>query len=158
MAKWCRLNGKQCRPWSDCFSRSSLIWVYTVCPGLSVQKLRIITVKTADKTMKFQSSDQPSFCPQVLCFSHGKIVFLTYQAGFIGIRFESQHDKTNKMTSKASDPRHSPSLIRVLSSLLAWRNHGSLASYLPHSEDSDETAWMLGLIWSVSRCPLPWQT
>ena len=29
-----------CRPWSDC----SLIWVYTVCQGLSVRKLRIITV------------------------------------------------------------------------------------------------------------------
>ena len=29
----------------DCSSRSSLIWVCTVCPGLSVQKLRIITVR-----------------------------------------------------------------------------------------------------------------
>ena len=27
-----------------CSSRSSLIWVCTVCPGLSVRKLRIITV------------------------------------------------------------------------------------------------------------------
>ena len=43
-SKRCRLNGKQCRPWSDCSSRSSLIWVYTVCLGLSVRKLRIITV------------------------------------------------------------------------------------------------------------------
>ena len=33
-------NGKQCRPWSDC----CLIWVCTVCPGISVRKLRIITV------------------------------------------------------------------------------------------------------------------
>ena len=34
-------NGKQCRPRSDdCSSWSSLIWVYTVCPGLSVRKLR----------------------------------------------------------------------------------------------------------------------
>ena len=31
---------KQCRPWS----RSSLILVCTVCPGLSVRKFRIITV------------------------------------------------------------------------------------------------------------------
>ena len=28
----------------DLDQRSSLIWVCTVCPGLSVQKLRIITV------------------------------------------------------------------------------------------------------------------
>ena len=45
---------KQCRPRSDCSSRSSsssslilvypLIWVYTVCPDLTVRKLRIITV------------------------------------------------------------------------------------------------------------------
>ena len=42
--KRCRRNGKQCRPWSDCCSRSSLIWVCTVCLGISVWKLRIITV------------------------------------------------------------------------------------------------------------------
>ena len=40
MSKRCRWNGKQCRPCSDC----SLIWAYTVCPDLSVRKLRIITV------------------------------------------------------------------------------------------------------------------
>ena len=40
MMQW---NSKQWRPWSDCSSRSSLIWVCTVCPDLSVQKLRIIT-------------------------------------------------------------------------------------------------------------------
>ena len=33
-SKRCRRNGKQCRPWSDCSSRSSLIWVCTVCPDL----------------------------------------------------------------------------------------------------------------------------
>ena len=37
-----RQPGKQCRPWSDC--SWNLIWVYTVCPGLSVQKLGNITV------------------------------------------------------------------------------------------------------------------
>ena len=31
-------------PWSDCSSRISLIWVYTVCSGLSVRKLKDITV------------------------------------------------------------------------------------------------------------------
>ena len=40
-SKRCRQNGKQCRPLSDCSSRS---WVYTVCPDLSVQKLRNLTV------------------------------------------------------------------------------------------------------------------
>ena len=34
----------QCRPWSDCSSRCSLIWVCTVSLGISVWKLRIITV------------------------------------------------------------------------------------------------------------------
>ena len=42
-SKRCKWNGKQCRPWC---SRSSLIWVYTVCPGISVRKLRIIMVKS----------------------------------------------------------------------------------------------------------------
>ena len=40
VSKWCRRNGKQCRPWSDC----SLIWVCTVCLDISVWKLRIITL------------------------------------------------------------------------------------------------------------------
>ena len=34
-------NGKQCRPWSNCSYRSSLIWVYTVCPYPSVRIFRI---------------------------------------------------------------------------------------------------------------------
>ena len=42
--KRCSQNCKQCRPWSDCSSRSCLIWVCTVCPDLSVRKLRNITV------------------------------------------------------------------------------------------------------------------
>ena len=46
-SKRCIGNSKQCRPWSDCCSRSSLIWVCTVCPDLSVWKLRKITVSTA---------------------------------------------------------------------------------------------------------------
>ena len=35
--KRCRWKCKQGRPWSDCSSRSSLIWVCTVCPDLPVQ-------------------------------------------------------------------------------------------------------------------------
>ena len=35
MYKWLLWNGKKCKHWSDCsFIRNSLIWVYTVCPGL----------------------------------------------------------------------------------------------------------------------------
>ena len=44
-SKWCRQNCKQCRPWSDCSCRSCLIWVYTVCSDLSVQKFRNITIE-----------------------------------------------------------------------------------------------------------------
>ena len=40
VSKRCRQNGKQSGPWSDCSSRSSLIRIHTVCPGLSVQKFR----------------------------------------------------------------------------------------------------------------------
>ena len=42
--KRCKWNSKQWRPRSDCSSRSSLIWVCTVCPDLSVRKLWINTV------------------------------------------------------------------------------------------------------------------
>ena len=41
-----RQNGKPCRPWSDCSSRSSLIWVYTVYLDLSVGKLMTIAEPT----------------------------------------------------------------------------------------------------------------
>ena len=44
-SKRCRGNCKQWRPWSDCSSRSSLIWVCTVCPDLSVRKHRKVTVQ-----------------------------------------------------------------------------------------------------------------
>ena len=39
MFKKCWRNGKQGNPWSDCSSRSSLIWVYSVRLDLLVQKL-----------------------------------------------------------------------------------------------------------------------
>ena len=38
---------------SDCSSRSSLIWVCTVCPDLSVRKLRIITVHSVKRLELF---------------------------------------------------------------------------------------------------------
>ena len=37
-------NVKQCRPWTDCFWRNNLIWVYTICPDLPVGKLRIVII------------------------------------------------------------------------------------------------------------------
>ena len=43
LSKWCKGYGKQWRPWSDCSSRSSLIWVCTVCLDLSVRKLTSIS-------------------------------------------------------------------------------------------------------------------
>ena len=45
--KRCRHSGKQCRPWSDCTSRSSLIWIYTVCSDLPVRKLIIMVYKSS---------------------------------------------------------------------------------------------------------------
>ena len=46
VSKKSKRNGKQWRAWSDSSSRSSLIWVSTVCLDLSVRKLRIITVSS----------------------------------------------------------------------------------------------------------------
>ena len=40
VSKRCSRHGKQCGPWADC----SLIWVYTVCQDLFVQKFRSITI------------------------------------------------------------------------------------------------------------------
>ena len=51
-SKRCRRNGEQCRPWSYWSSSSSLIKIYTVCPGLSVRKLRIITNEWNDLVLR----------------------------------------------------------------------------------------------------------
>ena len=40
-------------PLSDCSSRSSLIWVCTVCQDLSVRKLRVITVCFSGQCFSF---------------------------------------------------------------------------------------------------------
>ena len=53
MANWWPLNGK-CRP-----------WVYTVCPGLSVRKLRIITVENVNNLIVYSwytIKDSTAFC------------------------------------------------------------------------------------------------
>ena len=38
MAKRCRRNSKQSRPWADCSFSSSLIWVYTVFAKTDLSK------------------------------------------------------------------------------------------------------------------------
>ena len=53
-SKRCWWNGKQRRPWSDCFFRSSLILVCTVCWDISVPIYRICTVKMEHIRHKFE--------------------------------------------------------------------------------------------------------
>ena len=72
----------------------------------------------------------------------------------MSIQFESQHDKTNKMTcvpSKDSDqPGHPPSLIRVFS--LHGGSIGSLTTHKVQSEDSDQTGRMPRLTRAFTGC------
>ena len=95
--------------------RSSLIWICTVCPGISVRKLRIIMVKSQIKQkIVFQS---------FLCW---RCVFSNSCSIQIKDTFAPRHDKTNKMTSApfedSDQPGHPPSQIRVF----AVRSVGSL--------------------------------
>ena len=62
---------------------------------------------------------------------------------------EPRHDKTNKMSVRPAKTQISLGICLVWSesSLSAWRNLGSLATYWAHSEDSDQTGWMPRLIW-----------
>ena len=62
--KYLKWNGKQCRPWSDCSSGSSLIWVCTVCichfvRNFGVSNFRAFTV--LDKSARFQLVPQFAF-------------------------------------------------------------------------------------------------
>ena len=60
---------------------------------------------------------------------------------------EPPHDKTNKMACAPSEDRSvRASAQSDQSSLSAWRNLGSLATYWAHCEDSDQTGWMPRLI------------
>ena len=63
--------------------------------------------------------------------------------------FEPRHDKTNTVTVRPAKTQISLGIrpVRSESSLSAWRNLGSLATRWAHSEDSDQTGWMPGLIW-----------
>ena len=69
---------------------------------------------------------------------------------------EPSHDKTNKVTVRPAKTRISLGICPVWSesSLSIWRNHGSLAIYWAHSEDSDQTGRMPRLIWVFAGCTL----
>ena len=56
------MEKKQYRPWSDCSSRSSLIWVYTVCLDLPVRKLRIVMVMQPKMQMEWNKCRHRSDC------------------------------------------------------------------------------------------------
>ena len=63
-------------------------------------------------------------------------------------QYESMHDKTNKMMCSQQRPINL--FIRLVwskSSLSAWRNLGSLATYVVQSEYSNEAGWMSWLFW-----------
>ena len=84
--------------------RSRLIWVCTVCPDMSIRKLRKITVKLSDTMINKE------LCSIWLRVSTCQ--FTAYQTT------EPPHDKTNKMACAPSEdsdqPGHPPSLFRVL--------------------------------------------
>ena len=62
---------------------------------------------------------------------------------------EPRHDKTNKMSVRPAKTQINLGIRPVWSesSLSAWRNLGSLATYWAQSEDSDQTGRMPRLIW-----------
>ena len=66
------------------------------------------------------------------------------------LKNEPRHDKTNKMSVRPAKTQISLGIHPVWSesSLSAWRNLGSLATHLVHSEDSDQTGRMPRLIWA----------
>ena len=62
-SKRCRWTCKQCRPWSDCSSRSSrcsVIWVYIVSPDLSVRKLGNITINKQE-VLNFKKKNRQEY-------------------------------------------------------------------------------------------------
>ena len=64
-------NGKQCKPWSHCFFRSSLIGVYTVCSDLAVWTLMIIMGAALwqnqhSECVPSEDSDQPGHPPSLI--------------------------------------------------------------------------------------------
>ena len=63
---------------------------------------------------------------------------------------EPQHHKTNKMSVRPAKTQIRP--VWSESSLSAWRNLGSLATYWAHSQDSVQTGRLPRLIWCLAGC------
>ena len=105
--KRCSRNCKQCRPWSECSSRSSLIWVCTVCPDLSVRKLRNITVLVViNSCMKWKENN---LCLSWILFRGRAIVHFT--SG----QFSPAVPTVLRIVSAPADPGSSLSAGDVLS-------------------------------------------
>ena len=154
-----------------------LIWVCTVCSDLSVRKLRIITVYTILDChtridcildcnlglLSFPDFRQLQYIALTInilsletdltkqgrlrsnCSWSGSMVFAISFAYV-------PHDKTDKMAVCPAKTRISLGIRPVCSesSLSAWTNIESLATYWVHSEDSDQTGWMPRLIWVLA--------
>ena len=94
-SKRCWWNGKQHRSWSDCFFRSSLILVCTVCWDLSVPIHRIFTVGKFCKVYeifirgRFQSSVYCSnlkFCMRIYIYKNqGNLQVSDHDDPYIGV-------------------------------------------------------------------------
>ena len=92
-------NSKQGRPWSDCFLRSSLIWVCTVCPG---------PFWLADRVWNFRTfAICPKFTKQGIWWVICLFWFFTSQSTI----FQSHHDEssTTKQRIKLLAERHNTS-------------------------------------------------
>ena len=94
LSKW--WNSKQWRPWSNCFSRRTLIWVCTVCLDLSVQKLRVITVNFANVCVQslwlhFYRKSTIFLNRSLICFIHIIPVSFCFQVYTV---YELHREKT----------------------------------------------------------------
>ena len=63
-------NGKQGRLWSDCFFRSSLIWVYTVCPALFNRRLVFEISDHLSYILAWEFVTRSCLKPQKTCSNH----------------------------------------------------------------------------------------
>ena len=58
--KYCWTSSKQCRPWSD-----ATFWVYTLCSGLSVPIIRVITAITMGLFKLKDNYSKKLRCPNI---------------------------------------------------------------------------------------------
>ena len=151
-SKSCRWNGRQCRPWSDCSSRSSLIWVCTVCQDLSVWKLRTITVHMTLVLWPLLSNSIQwfySYCSQGGSKNLSTIVpcnqeFCNKQDTKWAASWQNQQ---NGMCAQRRQISLGIFPVWSESSLSTWRKLWSLATHWAHNKDSDQTGRMPRLIW-----------